>query len=196
MKKCLTIVLFLFSGCNCDEGGLGMVSETPDSGEVDEVIMLDAGAPPECTDDLDCDDGNTCTLDQCERGTCVTSPVGTPVFETFEDGYSYSLEGAGSPVFRLVSTDLTIFLLAAPGILDKMLSTNPNESNNCQWCQCTSMCTFYNRGSPFGISSTPMPGMEPLQRFIRQGPFQHRSGIDPPGPEWSSEFTLGYVCRP
>ncbi|QDG49895.1 hypothetical protein FIV42_03800 [Persicimonas caeni] len=40
------------------------------SEDVGEDAEVDA-APPECTEDTDCDDGNACTVNTCDDGTCV-----------------------------------------------------------------------------------------------------------------------------
>ncbi|MCH8165158.1 MAG: hypothetical protein IH889_06075 [Planctomycetes bacterium] len=64
----------LFPGPNCDDG----VSEAActGAGGVYQGDGTDCGTPcRECASDGDCDDGDPCTLDSCDAGVCVNTPI-------------------------------------------------------------------------------------------------------------------------
>merc|ERR1719445_2047624 len=63
----------LLSQGNCG-GNLGKVFP-PKGGCEQSVPDGPTAAPtPECTSDQDCDDGDTCTLDTCDNGLCLSTP--------------------------------------------------------------------------------------------------------------------------
>ncbi|MFT3773242.1 MAG: hypothetical protein QM820_48305 [Minicystis sp.] len=52
-----------------DDGGVQIVTDAGDAGDASDA------APPECTADGDCDDGNACTVDHCAAGSCAHDPA-------------------------------------------------------------------------------------------------------------------------
>ena len=100
--------------------------------------------------------------------------------------------------YRVVGQNQAVYLLEAP-IPDKMQSTNPNESNTCDWCGCVvspEWCVYSDIGSTVYTSSSQLPGTLPLYRWVQSNPLRHRSAFESPGPDWKQDQFLGYVCAP
>jgi hypothetical protein len=131
-------------------------------------------------------------------GECkVVQRNGRAVYESLDDGWSYSYEQRGSAqlAFRTVVEDLTLYQLHAPGIHEKMLSESPNEANHCHWCGCASACTFYGTDVRIQTSRQQLAGMVPLRRYV-DGRVSHRESIAPLE-GWFAEPQLhGFVCPP
>merc|ERR1719278_580172 len=100
----------LLSQGNCG-GNLGKVFP-PKGGCEQSVPDGPTAAPtPECTSDQDCDDGDTCTLDTCENGLCLSTPDCASCSKTkvevditidnYDDETSYDIKDAsGSKVME------------------------------------------------------------------------------------------------
>lgn len=144
-----------------------------------------------------------CVSDSCFKreidaatGQCkIVERYGREVYERFDDGwaYAYTKEGSAKLAFRVVAEDLTLYLLHAPGIHEKMLSESPNEANNCHWCYCASACTFYGTSLTIHTSRTQLPGTVPLQRYV-DGSVSHRESLRPIDGWYAEPQFHGFVC--
>lgn len=163
-----------------------------------------------CTYDDACDGNASCSgttvacvddacVDRSCNGTssCTETPLGTQIYEVDANGWDYNASGNGTYVFRTPVETETLYILESPAISDKLLSSNPNESNDCNWCGCVTNCAFTNTGRTIGVSATQQAGMVPLYRYVMTSPsIRHRGALASPGSGWNQEATLGYVCAP
>lgn len=143
-----------------------------------------------------------CVSDRCATRTCngtaacTVQELGNPIYETNNAGWDYSPNPPGTLAYRILSTDRPTYLLAAPGIGDRLQSLATNEANTCDWCGCAAPCAFSYTGRSINIGSAAQDGMVELRRWVNPNPIQHRSAVNSPGAGWTPELSLGWVCPP
>jgi len=70
---------------------------TPGADDDDDDSVTDAAAAPDCTVDLECNDGIACTVDHCEQGQCTHAPCTDCCDEQLECVVGFGCSTAPAP---------------------------------------------------------------------------------------------------
>jgi len=79
-------------------------------------------------------------------------------------------QSAGGVCVRTPLQDVTLHILSSPAIPDKLLDTDPNAVNTCDWCACSIDCAYRDTGRSIRIAGTMAPGMVPLRGWVDPTP--------------------------